>query len=241
MVGATAPPSRLARRTGPRRLRRELRRGLQRGLRRGLRRPLRRCNRGGACGQTRKGRVDGGLRAMRRRMIRPSCELTVRAGGGRSGPSERKTRPKPASGVHGQSTAPHKSSTPLPHSRHPARDGASRRAELLRLRRRRPPHSSQASSAVCRRPAPLASAGAAAPGASAETWPSGPQKALALGSVAAAAPPELVPPHPAGAGRGSAKLPCVEYSLPARSSRSESDGLCVGKRGVRGARLIEGG
>ena len=107
VVGATAPPSRLARRTGPRRLRRELRRGLQRGLRRGLRRPLRRCNRGGACGQTRKGRVDGGLRAMRRRMIRPSCELTVRAGGGRSGPSERKTRPKPGSGVDGQSTAPH--------------------------------------------------------------------------------------------------------------------------------------
>ena len=107
VVGATAPPSRLARRTGPRRLRRELRRGLQRGLRRGLRRPLRRCNRGGACGQTRKGRVDGGLRAMRRRMIRPSCEFTVRAGGGRSGPSERKTRPKPASGVDGQSTAPH--------------------------------------------------------------------------------------------------------------------------------------
>ena len=118
---------------------------------------------------------------------------------------------------------------------------ASRRAELLRLRRRRPPHSSQASSAVCRRTVALASAGAAAPSASAETWPSGPQKALALGSVAAAAPPELVPPHPAGAGRGSAKLPCVEYSLPARSSRSESDGLCVGKRGVRGARLIEGG
>ena len=131
VVGATAPPSRLARRTGPRRLRRELRRGLQRGLRRGLRRPLRRCNRGGACGQTRKGRVDGGLRAMRRRMIRPSCELTVRAGGGRSGPSERKTRPKPASGVDGQSTAPHKVN-PLAHDghgwchggdRHPHRDG----------------------------------------------------------------------------------------------------------------------
>ena len=150
VVGATAPPSRLARRTGPRRLRRELRRGLQRGLRRGLRRPLRRCNRGGACGQTRKGRVDGGLRAMRRRMIRPSCELTVRAGGGRSGPSERKTRPKPASGVDGQSTAPHKVNS-LAHDGHgwchgggqaPPLRRAPRLAGLRGLWCRQPSHSS---------------------------------------------------------------------------------------------------
>ena len=184
-------------------------------------------------------------------MIGPSSALTVRAGGGEGGraleaeqvegaPQASVGRPRavdrPAQ-VNPACAQPQLLSRgrQAPRSRR-----ASRRAELLRLRRRRPPHSSQASSAVCRRIVALASAGAA-PSASAETWPSGPQKALALGSVAAATPPELVPPHPAGAGRGSTKLPCVEYSLPARSSRSESDGLCVGKRGVRGARLIEGG
>ena len=46
-----------------------------------------------------------------------------------------------------------------------------------------------------------------------EARPSGPYEALALGSVAAAAFPELVPSPPASAGRGATKVPCAEYPL----------------------------
>ena len=46
-----------------------------------------------------------------------------------------------------------------------------------------------------------------------EARPSGPYEALALGSVAAAAFPELVPSPPASAGHGATKVPCAEYPL----------------------------
>ena len=84
--------------------------------------------------------------------------------------------------------------------------------------------------------------GAAASGASAEHGhlASGPHKALARRSVSAATPVELV----RDSGRkwwsrshdnpiaGATTIPCLEYSLPARSLRSCSDGLCVRERGV---------
>ena len=62
-----------------------------------------------------------------------------------------------------------------------------------------------------------ATAGAAASGASAESWPSGTYEALARGAVAAAASPGLEPPPPAGAGRGAAiDHVCSSRSPPVR-------------------------
>ena len=208
----------------------------RRGLRRRLRRTLRCCRRGRSLRA--KGQVDGGLRATRRRMIGPSSALTVHAGGGRKGVEQVEGAPQASVGRRRAVEGPAQVN-PLVHG-HSCRHGggeappsrrAPLRAGLRRLRRHRSTNSSQTSSAVSRRSAPLAFAGAAALGARAETWSSGPYRALALGSVAAAAFPELAPSPPASAGHRGAR-PMGGGPAHRRSSRSCSDGLCARERGV---------
>ena len=145
-------------------------------------------------------------------MIGPSSALTVHAGGGRKGVEQVEGAPQASVGRRRAVEGPAQVN-PLVHG-HSCRHGggeappsrrAPLRAGLRRLRRHRSTNSSQTSSAVSRRSAPLAFAGAAALGARAETWSSGPYRALALGSVAAAAFPELAPSPPASAGHRGAR------------------------------------
>ena len=150
--------------------------------------------------------------------------LTVRCArqeGGRSRPSERQARPKPASAVGGQSIGAQRA-TRLTRSlkllSRAARATASRRAS----RRARIATGCGATSHPTPRgqlgPMPsnrAATAGAAASGASAEPWPPATYEALARGAVAAEASPGFEPPPPAGAGHGAA----IDHVCSSRSPR----------------------